>query len=142
MKELLQEMVDRVYVSKGEEYIKFVREWYNGHKTLAIYGTEGDCCSETWFADIVGLDSLLHHEIVAIEVIPYWEPEDNRTRQDSDKAYGYKLRTGSGITDIIFRNSSNGYYGGDIFLYKGEKEPDVEWVEITKDWSAPGSTGE
>ena len=142
MKELLEEIVNKIYVSRGEEYIRFEREWYNNEsRIIATYETDADCCSETWFADIIGVDSLLGQEVIGIEKIPYWEPKDDRTRQDLDTAYGYKLKTEKGITDIIFRNSSNGYYGGSIDRYTGV-EPEVDWVEITKDWSAPGSAGE
>lgn len=141
MKELLDKYIGKVFVSKGEVYIKFVANWHD--ETIAIYETDADCCSETWFADIIGVDALLGERVVGIEVMDDWSPDDNRTRQESDTAYGYKLKTKKGITDIIFRNSSNGYYGGGIDLWEGAVEPEgVEWVEITKDWSAPGSAGE
>ena len=141
MKELLERCIGRVYVSRGEEYIKFENLF---NRSVAIYRAGSECCSETWFADIIGVDSLLGEEVIGVEKMEIWWPQDGRTRQDSDTAYGYKLKTDKGITDIIFRNSSNGYYGGGIYLYDLPKhgDPKVEWVEITKDWSAPGSGGE
>src|SRR3970282_1185089 len=74
--------------------------------------TEGDCCSESWWADIIGAVSATPGVIISIEKIDMPVPDDNRTRQQYDSAYGYKIFTDLGVIDLVFRNSSNGYYGG------------------------------
>ena len=77
-----------------------------------LWTTEGDCCSESWFADINGADSLRDAVITEIRTVEMGEVDDERTRQDVDRVYGVKITTSKGHCDVVFRNSSNGYYGG------------------------------
>lgn len=79
--------------------------------------TTGDCCSESWWADIVGVESCLGSQIrEAIEIqMPEDDTEPERTRQDSDARYGYTLFCERGVISLVFRNSSNGYYGGSAY---------------------------
>ena len=83
---------------------------------------EGDCCSESWFSAINGLDSLLGRFVLEVRQRP--EISVPGTRQEFDELYGYFLlaaddsgktalaTTPNGTCEIEFRNSSNGYYGG------------------------------
>ncbi len=98
--------------------------------------TYADCCSETWFADITGFDALIDSPVLGIEEPDDWRVEDDRTRQDRDIAYGIKIRTEKGICDIVYRNSSSGYYSG-----AREKIKELEYnpfavEEIKDDWQA------
>lgn len=102
--------------------------------TVHLYETYADCCSETWFSDIVGVANLFQQKIMAIEILEFGEVEDGRSRQEVDEAYGVKLKTTSGYVDIAYRNSSNGYYGGSVSLIS--KVPaNVEWITIEEDYS-------
>lgn len=138
MKELIGKKIDKVYVSEGEHLLKFV----SGADEI-IYYAEGDCCSESWFADISGVDCLFGATVSAVEEMEYIDAQevDNITRQEFDRIYGIKLYTNKGITDIVFRNSSNGYYGGWCNIL-GNKERETKlvseskFVEITDDWLA------
>ena len=81
-------------------------------------------------------------------------PDDDDEDEDEDeedgysdviKHYGYTVTTPMGYFDILFRNSSNGYYGGSLDLVDDEEgswrdKPDSEtkWEVVTKDWSADG----
>lgn len=100
------------------------------------YQTEGDCCSETWFADIVGVKALLGEQVRKVEWVDpeNYNVQDGRGRQEHDQAYGVKLFTDKGICDIIFRNSSNGYYGGSIA--ETAKNPPEDLTAIADDWQA------
>jgi hypothetical protein len=135
---LLGMRIAKVYISEGEQEIAFVPHY--GEPLLI--GTDADCCSETWFADIVGLSNLIidkhvySNEVRGVEILDLPEPEDGRTRQEEDKAYGLKITTCKGLCDIVYRNSSNGYYGGDVYLIDNKKFEDFTWREITEDWSA------
>ena len=138
MKELIGKKIDKVYVSEGEHLLKFV----SGADEL-IYYAEGDCCSESWFADISGVDCLFGATVSAVEEMEYIDAQevDNITRQEFDLIYGIKLYTNKGIADIVFRNSSNGYYGGWCnILWNKEWETKLvsesKFVEITDDWLA------
>lgn len=84
-----------------------------------IIETEGDCCSETWFADITGLDALRGEVIRDAREDETTEPCDERTRQEHDIAYGFTLTTDRGQCSIAYRNSSNGCYGGWANVLKG-----------------------
>ena len=99
--------------------------------------TDADCCSETWFADIIGVDYLLGHHITGVELLSFsGEIEDGRTRQEVDIQYGFRLKTLLGDCDFIYRNSSNGYYGGDIEgVTLVDKIPDNMEI-IKEDWTS------
>jgi len=102
-----------------------------------IFEAAGDCCSESWFADITGADALLGSTVVTSEEISMdgYNVKDGRERQDVDEAYGYKLTTDTGIASIVFRCSSNGYYGGWVRV-STDDAAGAEWTAITDDWSA------
>ena len=129
MKELLGKKITRLFVdSEDQGAIMFVA----GDEEI-IYDAVGDCCSETWFADITGVDALIGGTISGVEIIDIGEVDDKRGRQEYDEAYGYKITTEKGYVDIVYRNSSNGYYGGwceIVGSHAGKME------EVTDDWSA------
>jgi hypothetical protein len=150
MKELIGKTVKQMLVNENQHILKFVLS----DDTAMYYEAEGDCCSETWFADIIfnvqhgwkqGLFPLTVENVEDIEV-PGWVESlltnDGRGRQDYDQVYGEKLVVSGGTVDIIYRNSSNGYYGGWCnFLdvthgYAQEWISKCEWTEITEDWRA------
>lgn len=112
-----------------------------GDRGIFVLDTEGDCCSETWFADITGVGSLLGGIVTGMEAIDMPEDEnaqDDRGRQEYDRFYGIRITTDKGTTDLIFRNSSNGYYGGSA-NYRVLDGPDEAFnaaTLITADWSA------
>jgi hypothetical protein len=104
--------------------------------TVVVWETEGDCCSESWWADITGLAALRGQVVTAAREIemPDYNVEDGRTRQEYDSAYGVRADTVRGTAQFVFRNSSNGYYGGVAGL--GE-DVGYKWREIvTDEWSA------
>lgn len=127
---LVGRTVSGVLVNDDQSVIVF--ETDEGNLT---FETRGDCCSETWWADLVGFDALIGNRIVSAESIDLPEPQDNRTRQEYDSAYGLKITTGAGICDIAYRNSSNGYYGGHAVPSRETYDLDT-FQRITGDWSA------
>lgn len=100
-----------IEISDFEDYIRF-----KTNDGDLVYFADGDCCSESWFSDIYGLDSLLGQVVVSAQetLMPKTDCEDGRCRQDYDAAYGFTLKTQKGTTDFVYRNSSNGYYGGHL----------------------------
>jgi len=158
MKELVGKVVTGIFVNEDESFLKFATT-----EGDILYHAEGDCCSETWFADIIfsyhgvfdssGV-SILVSEVEVLD-IPEWmnglATKDGRCRQEYDQVYGYKLkfkrRTYYGNADedivIVYRNSSNGYYGGDCEFIKDENRhyfkeqlDSATWTQITDDWRA------
>lgn len=131
---LLGLIVEHISVSEGEDYLLF-ETGYQG-KNLVLFHLDGDCCSETWFADIVGVENLLGEIVMGVEILDLPPPEDERTRQDVDEAYGVKLKTRKGYVDIVYRNSSNGYYGGEAYLVQPGEAKMRKFNPITEDWTA------
>lgn len=153
MKELVGKTIKELYVSEDQSLLKFVTD-----QGELIYETDADCCSETWFADIIfnwKFFTTAVTEVTELEVPEWLERlinKDGRTRQEFDQLYGYNIKTGStpaayygsnGTScDIIFRNSSNGYYGGGCGLmdqsrdWAKKKLEETEWTQITEDWQA------
>jgi hypothetical protein len=109
---LLGRTVRQILMEPGEERMRFVCA--DGDHLDFV--TNADCCSETWFADIVGVEALLGAPILLAEHVELPDPNDDRTRQEFDSAYGFRLFTAKGCCDFVYRNSSNGYYGGDCDL--------------------------
>jgi hypothetical protein len=139
---LIGKKIEKIFIDKNrQEFLVF--EFEDSH---IIYLAVGDCCSESWFADIISVDALLGGTVTAAIEIPM--PQDNfRTRQDIDIVYGILITTDKGRCTIAFRNSSNGYYGGWLIpmetstcegqlKWEEEKLKEVEWQEITQDYSA------
>jgi len=138
--DLVGRRVDGLKVCGHQEYMCFETD-----AGPIFYRVEGDCCSESWFADLVGAMYLIGGTVQSVTALdlpekyeggPKWaNTEDGRCRQDYDCVYGYKFTTNKGDAVIAFRNSSNGYYGGE--LRRVEKVADeVLWTELTEDWSA------
>lgn len=108
----------------------------------------GDCCSESWFADITGGDALQGAVVLNAYYIDMPQEEYSpRSRQDIDIIYGFVIETAKGRCTVVFRNSSNGYYGGWLayestaeeasYLGNGTKitQP-ISWEQIHDEYSA------
>jgi|GEM_PF-2120762 len=115
LQDLIGKSIKSVLVeAQGQESIIFVCE---GDQLVAAE-TGGDCCSESWISDAIGVPKILESEVLSVTKVPLEEMEypvnDGRTRQDIDVVYGFRIRTNSGSAVFAFRNSSNGYYGGSL----------------------------
>jgi hypothetical protein len=130
MHELVRKTVKRILVNDDQGQLAFDTD-----AGMIVYTAYGDCCSETWFADITGIDALLNATVTGVEEINMESIDDGRTRQEHDEFYGLKIITTKGRADIVYRNSSNGYYGGEILL-KDEPTDITGWSEIKDDWQA------
>ena len=134
MEELIGRVVRALYVSAGDGTMYFVTDG-----GVIAYETEADCCSESWFADVLGVEALLGHRVlaVAIDELPDGYDDSNaRTRQEHDECHGYTITTAAGRTSIVFRNSSNGYYGGWLGAVQRPYAVPANARRITDDWSA------
>lgn len=137
MKELIGKKIAGLAVNGDQSLLTFRIE---GGEEVSYYAG-GDCCSESWFADITGVAALLGGTVSAADSVDLdgYNVEDGRCRQDYDEAYGWKLTTDKGYADIVFRNSSNGYYGGTLeLLTDGIRKylDPLVMQDITDDWRA------
>lgn len=132
MQELIGKLIKGIYISEGEEILAFDTD-----KGVIAYEVEGDCCSNSWFADIVGVSAMIGGRVLEADSMGMpegYNVDDGRTRQEYDEAYGFKIITDKGYADIVFRNSSNGYYGG---WCENIGATDISNMKpITDDWSA------
>lgn len=130
--QLVGATVTALLLDKGEGSAFFVTD-----RGIVEARCEGDCCSETWFADIVGVSNLFA-EVDKVEDIPlpdFVNVEDGRGRQSQDQAYAVRISTALGSCEFVYRNSSNGYYGGNISVLKHEALPDG-LREVVEDFGA------
>lgn len=133
MKELIGKTVKRLRVSEDQGILAFDTD-----QGIVAYETDADCCSETWFADILGIKELIGGTVTGVEELdmPEHHMEDSRSRQDYDVLYGWRLKLRPGSTEIIFRNSSNGYYGGSIALREGTLPENMKDISAEWNWQA------
>jgi len=113
MIELFKKIVWRIYISECKSYLMF----FDGYRDGFLYETEGDCCSSCYFEDILNIENLLGEEVIGIEKKYFTKEESHNFESkyrdaESIDLYGYLLKTKKGYVDIIYRNESNGYYGG------------------------------
>lgn len=136
MKELIGRVITEIWVAPGEHSIHFKTDdgW------MAYYA-EGDCCSESWFADIIlpprryWETNLWGERVSSVMELELPDDGQERSRQDRDLVYGIGIATESGTCTIAFRNSSNGYYGGSLSRMHRE-EPPKGSKKIVEDWGA------
>lgn len=80
---------------------------------------QGDCCSQTWIEDIDAPDALLGTVISAKEIeMPSLGNIDGtrHTNVEHVTYYGLAITTTKGRCVIDYRNDSNGYYGGELWV--------------------------
>jgi hypothetical protein len=125
--ELIGQPITGVFLSDDKEYIKFVTP--KGDCVLMAYG---DCCSHTWienvdlFGDLSVVESLEHTKL----------REDGEVDYEVIRYYGLEIKMTRGTITVDYRNSSNGYYGGELTDDVGswdweEPDPATTWKEIT-----------
>lgn len=98
---------------------------------------DGDCCSDSWMYRITGVASLMGRVVLGVLETPTDDvnPNDGLGRQEEDLVYGAGLLTEAGVCEIVFRNSSNGYYGG--YWERWGKTIPPEWLAVeplADDW--------
>lgn len=140
MSDLSDLLIGKVFVAievaRGEHLLKLIVR--SKYRTKVFLRALGDCCSESWFAEIVGV-TLAHGKTiraVTSKILP--PPKDGRSRQDVDKAYGITINTDGGYLDIVYRNSSNGCYEGyyEVISREAALALKPKWIAVTDDWQA------
>src|SRR5277367_3929125 len=135
MEDLVGKTVRAIEVSDDQHWLVIKHD-----EGQNVYWCEGDCCSTTWVADIVGVDNLLGFKVVKAEDVEVEPVNDGRGREEVDLFYGIKLTTERGYVDIVYRNSSNGYYCG--WMGRAKDPPNDKnksfnkMIPITEDYSA------
>lgn len=131
MKELIGRKISSLWINNDQSVLVFGTD-----SGVVGYETDSECCSKTWFADILGVGAMLGGTVACVEEVSMggYNVNNGRCRDGYDKVYGYKLFTDKGCATIVFRNSSNGCYGGWITLLRGGMPQGLS--SITEDWQA------
>ena len=87
-----------------------------GEKIIAK--CDGKCCSRTWIEDILDPEAAVGVVVVrAVDIdLPSHLQKPTTTSYSEEKMqfYGFAVETVKGRCTISYRNSSNGYYGGNL----------------------------
>lgn len=117
MKELFWATIQYIYMDEEKGYMVFINRWGDKHYA---YSADGDCCSHSWFESVTNQENIIGEKIIGMEEKPEVEDESS-SEGECIRVYGYTLKTAVGYTDIEFRNSSNGYYGGSCIFLRDTK---------------------
>lgn len=134
---LVGEKVNKVFIDYSGNSLFFVTDNF-----ILQVDTWADCCSDTWFADIMDADILKKGPVTKVEYmdpLPGYDVDDGRGKQDYDLAYSFRIYVGNQFAEFIYRNSSNGYYSGSSEARIVNEIPEnLECIDITNtyDWSA------
>ncbi len=132
-KYLVGHTIREMKIADDKKAILFITD-----KENVIAKMDGDCCSDTWVEHIemVSLPALVL-DVDDIDMPNLGNPDE----YEVVAYYGCKITTDKGHIIIDYRNSSNGYYGGNIsfpddsYFYGGVYGQNVS-KEVWKDIAA------
>ena len=120
-------IIKKIKISKDKEHILFV---FDDEKTLQAYAY-AECCSSTWIEHIEHATEY-PAKVLKVEVLEMPESHfyNDNELNDYIQYYGLCIKTDKGDIVIEYRNSSNGYYGGELAFegnYCFVSAPDYLW---------------
>jgi hypothetical protein len=114
MKEITGKVLSSIELSRERD--EFVMKFRDG--TEAKFGVKGECCSRSWIEhleapnDVDGALLLFSQESAPITQDHAAHDEENGGKEI--QVYNSRFITDRGDIVLEFRNSSNGYYGGNL----------------------------
>lgn len=107
---LIGKTIQMIFLADDRKAIKFCTVEEN-----IIVLVDGDCCSDTWIEHITIPALGLPAKVISVENLDLSD-NDERIGEWGDviSHYGCKITTDKGEIIIDYRNSSNGYYGGNL----------------------------
>lgn len=130
---LENKIIQSIQITDDKHALKFITD--KGEVLAVCYG---DCCSHTWIEHINTPALGFPAKVISIENRDMPEPEEKDW--ELIRFYGIRIITDKGDIDIEYRNSSNGYYGGDLrfpdqneMMYSGvfdQNEYEDSWSEV------------
>lgn len=84
------------------------------HPQVTVWNTHGDCCTQSYFYEIEGIDNLIGQYVIDIifREIKREDVDDNSCHVRD--IHAVEIVTDKGIGIIFMRAEHNGYYGGEI----------------------------
>jgi hypothetical protein len=125
MKELLGRKILKIFINSEKTELAFHCE---GNVQVHVVA-KGDCCSYSWFEHLSGVEALINGLVREIEEVDLssLSIEGKDALDEWIEFYGYKFKTDLGYSDLEFRNSSNGYYGGYLVTQAYQISNDFQW---------------
>lgn len=128
-KALIGRTISGLSISDDDTVLVF----YTDRGPEAIHA-EGDCCSSSWFHEILGTRSHLIGQVITGSEKRSMPDPGSYADHDVLSDYGVMLTTPKGRVDIVYRNDSNGYYGGYAERYYGDLSLLTLTAIGTDDW--------
>lgn len=133
---LMGKKLTSIYLAKDNLALKFKMG-----KEEIIARTDGDCCSTSWIEHITLPAGGFPCTVLEVKELDLIEQIDDDPEYDCLKIYGLELVTDKGSFIVDYRNSSNGYYGGNLSwpgdcFYGGVYDQNVsknDFKRVTKD---------
>ena len=125
---LVGRLILGIYRNEDSTKLKFE----TGAAPDVFLSIESGSRSESWVEEILNAELLIGAIVTMCESldlespkIPQYPPSE---RQEYDKSYGWAIHGTKGTATVIYRNSSNGYYGGSLDIGYGDH--DLNWTKI------------
>ncbi len=128
MQQLVGQTVKSILISADETVLVFVCE----EGKPFVFNATGDCCGCSYFNDIVGVEALIGQRVNMVTDVDMGVL-DTVEEYETIQFYGIKLATSAGTATIVYRNESNGYYGGDC-EFGGNVMPKGDFTAVTQDY--------
>ena len=104
---------------------------------LHEYTVDGDCCSTSWWLMGMNVQSLIGKTITSVLHDSRSFEFGTRQERDISDVFALNVETYNAYTIFEHRNSSNGYYSGDV-SYRSPAVLPEDAVQVTEDhWFTP-----
>lgn len=136
--DLVGQVIDKIWLAEDREAIKF--DLASGKEV--IVQCDAECCSHTWIEDLINPEAAIGSPVTIVGDLELPEHLCQPTKTDNDEDamqyYGFFIETVKGRFTLVYRNSSNGYYGGslswpDEHYYGGvfgQNKSDMHWRPV------------
>lgn len=137
--EMIGWKVEEIYLCGDDDRLIF-RLSRDDEQILFTLVARGDCCSSSYFNDLIWVSNILGEVITEIEEKSLGA-RDTWREDECIAYYGFTFKSRLGVFDLVFRNESNGYYGGFIVAFTSNCMDIPASIpagarKITEDWTA------
>lgn len=102
--------INSIELASDNKAMRFIVS--NGDPIVAK--ADGDCCSATWIEHVELPAGGFPAKVTAVSDLDLPGSRDDDPEHECLQVYGCKISTDKGDIVIDYRNSSNGYYGGNL----------------------------
>jgi hypothetical protein len=106
---LVGKTIKEVFLASDSKAMKFVTD-----EGDIIAKADGDCCSDSWVESVDDPTVLIDATVLEVEDTSMPDLGSPGEYDGVIAYYGCKITTTKGRAVIDYRNSSNGYYGGNL----------------------------